>query len=72
MKGETKKDRFKRVGEKRVQNVLESLRKLSQCSNGKLYEWEEKQLSKIWNVIEKDLEKCKNSFSDPGSKLFKL
>ncbi len=72
MKGENKQDRFKRVGEKRVQHVLESLRKLTQCSNGKLYEWDDKQMSKIWNVIEKDLEKCKNSFNDPSSKLFKL
>jgi len=72
MKGEAKKDRFKRVGEKRVQHLLESLRKLSQCSNEKLYEWDETQLNKIWKVIGKDLEKCKNSFNDPDSKLFKL
>jgi len=72
MKGETKEERFKRVGEKRVQHIIEGITKLSQCSNAKLYEWDEKQLSRIWSAIEYDLEKCKKSFSDPESKLFKL
>lgn len=31
MKGETKEERFKRVVEKRVQRVLDSLRSLSHC-----------------------------------------
>jgi len=69
---ETKKERFKRVAEKRVQNILNSIRSLSGLSNKKVYEWETKQLEKIWKAIEQEIGNCKNSFKDPESKIFKL
>ena len=72
MKGETKEQRFKRVAEKRVQNVLESLRKLSQCANKRMYKWNDKQLDKIWNAVSKELEKCKERFGNAESEEFKL
>jgi len=50
MKGETKEQRFKRIAEKRVQIVLDSLRKLSQCANRRMYKWNDEQLSKIWDA----------------------
>ena len=53
MKGETKEERFKRVVQKRVQNVLDSLRRLSQCSNKRMYVWNDEQLTKIWAAIDK-------------------
>jgi len=37
-----------------------------------VYEWETKQLEKIWKAIEQEIENCKNSFKDPESKIFKL
>jgi hypothetical protein len=72
MKGETKEERFKRVAEKRVQNIIEHLRKLSQCSNKKIYEWNDDQLNRIWDVLDKELERCKASFTNPHADLFKL
>ena len=46
MKGETKNQRFVRVAQKRVQNVLDTIKKLSQYSNPRMYQWENDQLKK--------------------------
>jgi predicted transcriptional regulator len=72
MEKETKKERFKRIAEKRVQNIINAIRNLSGLSNKKVYEWETEQLEKIWKAIEQEIENCKNSFNDPESKIFKL
>lgn len=64
MKGETKEQRFKRIAEKRVQNILASLKSLSNCSNLRLYKWDNTQTDKIWNAIDKELKKCKESFEN--------
>ena len=72
MKNETKEQRFKRVAEKRVQNVINSLRSLSQLANNKVYQWNNDQLEKIRKAIEKEIDNCKKSFKDPSSILFRL
>ena len=72
MKGESKKERFIRVAEKRVQNVLDSIRRLSQCANLRMYEWEDEQLIKIWNAIDKELRNCKESYKTNRQTHFKL
>ena len=68
MRGENKEARFKRVGEKRVQRVLDSLRSLSACSNKRMYRWDDRQLRKIWDAIDMEMKSCKSSFesSEPG------
>jgi hypothetical protein len=72
MKGENKKQRFVRVVEKRVQNVLDSIRRLSQCSNSRMYEWDDEQLKKIWDAIDKELQSCRESYTTDRKKEFKL
>jgi hypothetical protein len=72
MPKESNTDRFKRVAERRVQNILNGIRSLSQLSNKKIYEWNKNQLEKIWGAIEKEIEMCKKSFEDPDSAMFKL
>ena len=72
MKGETKEERFKRIAEKRVQRVLDSLRSLSQCSNKRMYDWNEGQLKKIWNAIEKSLKSCKEKFEESEPEEFRF
>jgi hypothetical protein len=72
MKGETKEFRFKRIAEKRVQRVLDSIRSLSQCSNKRMYKWEDGQLIKIWNAIDDELKKCRQSFEEAEPEDFKL
>lgn len=72
MKGESKELRFKRIAEKRVQRVLDSIRSLSQCSNKRMYKWEDGQLVKIWNAIDDELKKCRQSFEEAEPEDFKL
>jgi len=72
MKGENKKQRFIRVAEKRVQNVLDSIKKLSQCSNRRMYDWDDAQLKKIWDAIGTELKNCKDSFATDQQDQFKL
>jgi hypothetical protein len=72
MKGETKEMRFKRIAEKRVQRLLDSIRSLSQCSNKRMYAWEDSQLTKIWNAIDEELKKCKQSFKEAKPEVFTL
>ena len=72
MSKETKEERFKRVAEKRVQNVLDSLKKLSQCSNKRVYSSDKKQLEKIWNAIEEELNQCKSAFDGAEREMFRL
>ncbi|MFC1729396.1 hypothetical protein ACFL6I_03575 [candidate division KSB1 bacterium] len=68
MKGESKEERFKRIAERRVQRVIDSIKSLSQCSNKRMYKWNDEQLGKIWSAIGESLESCKQSFakSEPG------
>jgi hypothetical protein len=72
MKRETKEERFKRIAERRVQRVLDSLRSLSQCSNKRMYTCDEDQLKKIWDAIEGALQTCKGSFKKSETEEFKL
>jgi DNA repair photolyase len=72
MKGENKQQRFTRVAEKRVQNVLDSVRRLSQCSNKRMYEWNDDQLTKIWDAIDTELQNCKESYKGAEPEEFRL
>jgi hypothetical protein len=72
MPKETNADRFKRVAERRVQNILNAIKSLSQLANKRIYEWNNDQLKKIWGAIDKEIESCKKTFQDPGSGLFKF
>ena len=72
MRGETKELRFKRIAERRVQRVLDSIISLSQCSNRRMYAWNDDQLKRIWAVIDGELDKCQKSFQDSKPEAFKL
>ena len=72
MNGDNKRQRFIRVAEKRVQNAIDSIKKISQCSNKRMYEWDEKQLEIIWNALDSELNKCKDSFKTNREKTFRL
>jgi hypothetical protein len=72
MRGQTKQQRFKRIAEKRVQRVLDSLRSLSQCSNKRMYEWEDDQLRKIWSAIENEIDQSKARFENARPEEFRL
>lgn len=52
---ELKKDRFKRVASKRVENILSSIRSLSKCSNTNNYEYAEEDVNKMIRAIKDEL-----------------
>ena len=72
MRRETKEERFRRVAEKRIQRVLDSIRSLTQCSNKRMYKWNDEQLKKIWNAIDKELKKCKEGFENSEPEEFRF
>ena len=72
MKGETKKDRFTRIAERRVQRVIDSLKSLSQCSNKRMYQWDDAQLKKMWAAIDGSIKKCKEGFGTSEPEEFRL
>lgn len=52
---EIKKDRFKRVASRRVDNTLKSIRSLSKCSNPNNYEYSEEDLNKMVKAIKEEM-----------------
>jgi hypothetical protein len=72
MKGETKEQRFKRVAERRARRVLDSFRSLSQCSNKRMYNWDEKQLRKMWDAINYAFKTCQDSYKIAEPEEFRL
>ncbi|PIV97003.1 MAG: hypothetical protein COZ16_02695 [Flavobacteriaceae bacterium CG_4_10_14_3_um_filter_31_253] len=50
-----KKDRFKRVASRRVDNILKGIRSLSKCSNTNNYEYNEEDLNKMTRAIRDEL-----------------
>jgi hypothetical protein len=50
-----KRDRFKRVASRRVDNILKSIRSLSNCSNTNNYQYNEEDLNKMTKAIREEL-----------------
>lgn len=50
-----KKDRFKRVASRRVDNILKGVRSLSKCSNTNNYEYNEEDLNKMLKALREEL-----------------
>ena len=72
-KGETPRERFKRLATLRTNAVLQRLKVLSNCSNRQVYEYDEEDVDKIFSEIEKRVKvsKAKFNFSKKNEK-FKL
>ena len=68
-----KRDRFKKLATTRTNEVIYRLKVLSNCSNRQLYDYDEKEIDKIFSEIEKSVKVAKAKFNFPkkGEK-FKL
>lgn len=64
---ESKSDRFKRIASRRTQNVLEALRKLGNCSNKGIYQYNNDDIEKIFHAIESDIKRVKVLFNPKSS-----
>lgn len=70
---ESRKDRFKRLATIRTNAVLYRIKVLGNCSNRQLYEYDHRDIDKIFSEVEKKLKeaKAKFHFSEKNEK-FKL
>jgi hypothetical protein len=71
IEGESKEEKFKRIASLRTQRILNDLRLLANCSDKRIYSYNEKDASKIFGTIEKELKRVKSLFSSPKN-VFKL
>ena len=72
-RAEQKSKRFYRVAERRVNNVLNSLRLLGQCANTQTYEYTDEDVRRMFREIERELRSAKQAFAaDDQSRQFKF
>jgi len=71
-KNENKRDRFVRVAERRTNAIMEKIRVLGNCSNTSMYEFTQKDVDKIFRVLNKALRDTKLLFEQKSESKFKL
>ncbi len=74
---ENKKDNFKRISENRVTKILNLLQQLTNLTNTSFYEYSDEDIEKIFNAIEEETKKSKETLlkannKDKGKKRFIL
>jgi hypothetical protein len=62
-----KRERFIRIAEKRVNNILNNLDSLGKCSNRKNYEYNQKDVKKIFSEIDKKTREIKQMYQSSGT-----
>lgn len=69
---ETRPSRFKRIAEKRTNDIIRRVQLLGNCSNRSSYDYTDQQVSKIFAAIDKELKAAKLRFTYTRRKEFKL
>ncbi|MGM9666108.1 MAG: hypothetical protein ACI3XX_06185 [Eubacteriales bacterium] len=72
---ENKKDNFKRISENRVSKILTLLSQLTNLGNSSYYEYTDEDIEKIFNAIEKETKRSKETLlknNKKRSKRFEL
>ena len=59
---ESKRDRFVRIAEQRVNNILDHFRKLANLSNHRNYEYTNEDIKKIFTKLSRELDGVKKMF----------
>lgn len=65
---ETREERFKRVASRRVQEILNKMRLLRNCSDKANYSYEESQVKKIFSTIDSEWKSVKDEFNKHKAK----
>lgn len=65
---ENKRERFKKLGVYRTNEVLKRLRVLGNCANRSAYEYTEEDINKIFSEIEKRVREIKSKFHFPKNR----
>lgn len=71
-KNESPRDRFKRLGALRTNEVLKRLKVLGNCSNRSIYEYYEEDIERIFLEIERMAKETKIKFHFPKNRNFKF
>ena len=67
MKAETKREKFVRIAEARTNKIIKMIQLLGNCSNQGLYEYTAKDVNKIFNAIQVELDEAKNRYCKQDS-----
>ena len=65
---DVKKENFKRIAENRVSKIIDLISKLHNLSNTSFYEYTDEQIDKIFDSIQKELDKQKYEFKKTKNK----
>jgi len=68
----SKRERFIKVVELRVNRILDDLDKLGKCSNRKNYDYSDEDVRKIFSAIERKVKEIKSMFQGSPKERFKL
>ena len=66
---ETKNEKFTRLANARLVNILEQLRILNNLSNTSNYDYDETQISELFKIMEKNVRSSKRLFAEGLEKL---
>ena len=64
---ETKREKFVRIAEARTNKIINMIKLLGNCSNQSLYEYSQKDVNKIFNTIQTELDEAKKRYSKQDS-----
>ena len=64
---ETKREKFVRIDEARTNKIINMIQLLGNCSNQSLYEYSQKDVNKIFNTIQTELDEAKKRYSKQDS-----
>lgn len=64
---ETKREKFVRIAEARTNKIINMIQLLGNCSNRSLYEYSQKDVNKIFNTIQTELDEAKKRYSKQDS-----
>jgi hypothetical protein len=67
-----KRDRFLRLATSRTQAVIDRLRILSHCANRSAYDYDDKDIEKIFNTIKEEAEAARLRFIKKEKRQFNL
>jgi len=67
-----KRERFRRLGTYRTNEVLKRLKILGNCANRSAYDYTEEEVNKIFTEIERKVKEIRAKFHFPKLKEFKL
>lgn len=60
---ETKREKFVRLAEARTNKIINMIKLLGNCSNTSLYEYSDKDVEKIFNAIQSELNDAKKRYA---------